>query len=102
MIFMFVFYALPLFAIVKDKQQKLWLNLIYWGCFILNIVAGIVTKNETVFIILKWVDVAVFIAISIAFVYKLYQTFPASRTEESFKSRELWMFIGSLFLLLSA
>lgn len=40
------FYALPLFAIVKDKQQKLWLNLIYWGCFILNIVAGIVTKTK--------------------------------------------------------
>lgn len=102
MIFMFVFYALPLFAIVKDKFQKMWLNLIYWGVFLLNIAAGIVTKNETIFIVLKWVDIAMFVAITFAFVYKLYQTFPASRTEENFKSRELWMFIGSLFLLLSA
>lgn len=102
MIFMFVFYALPLFAIVKNKLQKLALNLIYWGLFLLNIVAGIVTKNETIFIVLKWVDIAMFVAITFAFVYKLYQTFPASRTEENFKSRELWMFIGSLFLLLSA
>lgn len=102
MIFMFVFYALPLFAIVKDKKQKLWLNLIYWSFFILNIVIGIVNKNETITTVLKWLDIAMFVAIAVAFVYKLYQTFEASKTEENFKSRELWMFIGSLFLILSA
>jgi cytochrome c-type biogenesis protein CcmF len=102
MIFMFVFYALPLFAIVKDKKQKMWLNGIYWSFFILNIIIGIANKNETIAVVLKWVDIAMFFSISIAFVYKLYQTFEASKTEESFKSRELWMFLGSLFLILSA
>ncbi|MFM9946210.1 MAG: heme lyase CcmF/NrfE family subunit [Bacteroidia bacterium] len=102
MIFMFIFYALPLFAIVKDKRQKLWLNISYWSFFIINIIVGIVNKDATTFTILKWLDIAMFAAISGWFVIKLYKTFPASRTEENFKSRELWMFIGSLFLLLSA
>lgn len=102
MIFMFIFYALPLFAIIKNKQQRIWLNIAYWSFFIINIVVGIVNKNETNFAILKWLDIAMFASISGWFIYKLYQTFPTSRTEESFKSRELWMFIGSLFLLLSA
>ena len=102
MIFMFIFYALPLFAIVKDKTQKIWLNIIYWSIFVLNIVVGVVTKNEDAFTLLKWLDIVVFMAITAYFVMQLYQTFPASRTEESFKSRELWMFIGTLLLLLSA
>jgi cytochrome c-type biogenesis protein CcmF len=102
MIFMFVFYALPLFAIVKDKRQKLILHLVYWSFFILNIIVGIVNKNPTTFTILKWFDIAIFLGITCWFVVRLYQTFPLSRTEENFKSRELWMFIGSLVLILSA
>lgn len=102
MIFMFIFYSLPLFAIIKNKQQRIWLNIAYWSFFIINIAVGIVNKNETNFTILKWLDIAMFAFISGWFIYKLYKTFPASRTEENFKSRELWMFIGSLFLLLSA
>lgn len=102
MIFMFIFYALPLFAIVKDKTQKRWLNAIYWSIFVLNIVVGVVTKEENAITVIKWLDIVVFMAITAYFVMRLYQTFPASRTEESFKSRELWMFIGTLLLLLSA
>lgn len=102
MIFMFIFYALPLFAIVKDKTQKRWLNVIYWSIFVLNIVVGVVTKEENAITVIKWLDIVVFMAITAYFVMRLYQTFPASRTEESFKSRELWMFIGTLLLLLSA
>ncbi len=102
MIFMFIFYALPLFAMVKDKRQKLGLNLVYWTVFIANIVIGIVSKNSMHFAILKWIDIVMFAALSFWFIYKLYKTFPASKMEEDFKSRELWMFIGSLFLLLSA
>jgi len=102
MVFMFVFYALPLFAIIKEKRQKLLLNIGYWSIFILNIVFGIVNNNDITLTILKWLDIGVFLTITVLFIVKLYNTFPASRTEESFKSRELWMFIGSLFLLLSA
>lgn len=102
MMFMFVFYALPLFAILKDQKQKRFMHLVYWFIFVLNIAVGIVSKNETAFTLLKWLDITVFIAITALFVIRLYGTFPASRTEESFKSRELWMFLGTLLLILSA
>ncbi|MCB9252048.1 MAG: cytochrome c biogenesis protein CcsA [Flavobacteriales bacterium] len=102
MMFMFIFYALPLFAILHKKAHKIWMNLIYWTFFLLNIILGIVTKNETAFLILKWIDIAIFVSITVLFVQQLYKTFPVSKTEESFKSRELWMFVGSLLLLLSA
>jgi len=102
MIFMFVFYALPLFAIVKDNRHKLFLNIIYWSFFVINIIVGIVSKDQAYFTILKWIDIGFFLFITFLFIIRLYQTFPASRTEENFKSRELWMFIGSLLLILSA
>ncbi len=102
MIFMFIFYALPLFAIVSNTKHKLWLNIIYWSFFVLNIAMGIVSKQESVFTALKWIDIALFAGITVYFVYSLYKTFPAGKSEENFKSRELWMFLGSLFLMLSA
>ena len=102
MIFMFIFYALPLFAILKDRRWKLGFHLIYWSVFILNILIRIFINNQTVFLVIKWIDIALFLAISFVFINILYKTFPTSKTEENFKSRELWMFIGCLLLLLSA
>ena len=102
MIFMFVFYALPLFAMVKDRKQRIFLNIAYWSFMVLNVVIGIISKDSTAVTVLKWLDIAFFAGITAWFIISLYKTFPSSRTEESFKSRELWMFLGVLVLLLSA
>lgn len=102
LIFMFLFYALPLFAIVKQKKQKLILILSYWGLFALNIIFGFLNKNKTLFEIMKWVDIGFLLLIAVWFVASLYKIFPSSKTEESFKNRSLWLFLGSLAIVFSA
>ncbi|MCC6721324.1 MAG: cytochrome c biogenesis protein CcsA [Bacteroidia bacterium] len=102
LVFMFLFYVLPLFAIIKSKAQKKWLHISYWSFFILNITLSFISKSDIVSEIIKWVNISYFVAIGVWFVLYLFRTFPLSYTEESFKNRSLWLFLGSLVLVISA
>jgi cytochrome c-type biogenesis protein CcmF len=92
LIFMLFFIALSVGMLVPDKGQRRFYALI--GVALLAV--GVLLEVQVAAILL-------FAAISIAMLVVAYRkSFASGDTEEALWSREFWMFIGSLVLLLSA
>jgi cytochrome c-type biogenesis protein CcmF len=93
MVFLFMFIALLVLVSFKSDKFRIGFGLLLVALFIVNLVADR---------FLKIPNMLFFIVSAIALLRNLYKNLPLSSKEESTWSREFWMFIGSLILLLSA
>lgn len=92
LLFMLFFIALSVAMLVQDKAQRRF----YWGVAFALLAIGVLFEVHVPAIVL-------FAAISIATIVSAYRSsFNSSEPEEAVWSREFWMFIGALVLLLSA
>ncbi|MFT5724412.1 MAG: cytochrome c-type biogenesis protein CcmF [Bacteroidia bacterium] len=93
LVFLLMFVLLPVVVSFKESKSR-WL---YFGLmmviFAINVLVG-------KFIV--WLNILFFIGSFVAFIQNFNRHLPLNKKEESTYSREFWMFVGSLVLLLSA
>lgn len=93
LVFLLMFMILP--TIVSFKYNKArWL---YVGCMALILVINLLAGKFIV-----WLNILFLLGSFIGFIKNLNTHLPLNSKEESIYSREFWMFVGSLVLLLSA
>lgn len=93
LVFLLMFVLLPVVVSFKYHRER-WLYFAGMTVVLLiNIIAG-------TFIV--WLNLLFIIGSGILFIRNFYKHLPLSKNEESVYSREFWMFVGSLVLLLSA
>jgi cytochrome c-type biogenesis protein CcmF len=93
LIFLFMFIALPIIPSLEKTTHKWIFSLILITVLIINVIAGH---------FITWLNGIIFILALVYFVYRLGKVLPKGPSEEHILSREFWMFIGSLVLLMSA
>lgn len=92
LLFMLFFIALSVAVLLADKGQRRF----YWGISLALLAIGVLLEQQVPAIL-------AFAALSIGFLVVAYRrSFSTSEPEEALWSREFWMFIGALVLLLSA
>lgn len=98
LIFMVLFTALGFYMMLINKRLKLFFLIFFALMTIVMVIMG-KTMEEILWgvpILISVVGVIVFLIIS----YMMY--FPTTKTEEKTWTREFWMFVGSLILLISS
>ncbi len=50
---------------------------------------------------LKWTGIVVVLGLIVNYIYNLYKSHKSNLPDEAFSSREFWMFLGSMFIILS-
>lgn len=106
LLFMFFFLYLGFVMMIQDKKLKTYFS----GMVLVIFLIYYLFPSETALVesgdfklTIKSILAIAGIVISIIFLYAGYQLhFPRQQKEEEISSREFWMFIGSLMLLLSA
>lgn len=93
LVFLFMFTLLPVLVSFKLTRDRV----IYGSSMLLIVVINIIAGH-----FITWLNMLAFIASLIFLVRNFNANLPLSQKEESIYSREFWMFIGSLVLLLSA
>ncbi len=93
LVFLLMFVLLP--VVVSFKQVKArWM---YFGLMMAILIINILAGNFIV-----WLNILFLVGSFIGLIKNLSTNLPLSTREESVYSREFWMFVGSLVLLLSA
>lgn len=93
MVFLFMFIALLVLVSFKTDKFRLGYGLLLVALLLANLIADK---------FLKIPNILFFLVSGVALLRNLYKNLPLSSKEESTWSREFWMFIGSLIILLSA
>ena len=104
LIFLLAFLALALVVILQGKQRK-WALYSIAGIFFIPMALayGIETpeKLELFYQWLKGLGTILFLGWLVFYLYLLFQRTKADLGDELIHSREFWMFLGSMFLILS-
>jgi len=95
LVFLMLFVWLPAFVTLEKNGQKVF----YLISFLLFIGSIILVEKWD---ISKWPAIVIGFGMLIASVYAVYKVVPKAKKEEEIYSREFWMFIGSLILLVSS
>ncbi|MFN4971575.1 MAG: cytochrome c biogenesis protein CcsA [Bacteroidota bacterium] len=95
LVFMMLFVWLPGFVCLSNVRQRLF----YSALFTLFIGSLVLTEKWDV---TKWISIVTGSAILIYSAYLTVRSIPNSESEEQVYTREFWMFIGSLILVISA
>lgn len=93
LVFLLMFVFLPVIVSFKQSRAR-W---IYFGVMILLFAINILVGKFIV-----WMNLLFLLASCILFIQNFNAHLPLNKKEESIYSREFWMFVGSLVLLLSA
>jgi cytochrome c-type biogenesis protein CcmF len=93
LVFLFMFMLLPAFASFKEKQSRLIAVSLGIAILVLNVVMGQ---------FLLGVNALYAMGLLVLMLRNFNRNMPLSKKEESIYSREFWMFIGALILVLSA
>ncbi len=93
LVFLLMFVFLPVLVSFKYNKAR-W---IYFGTMVLILIINIVAGKFIV-----WLNLLFLIASAVGFIQNFNAHLPLNQKEESMYSREFWMFVGSLILLLSA
>ncbi len=95
LVFLMLFIWLPAFVVFEKIAHKIYYVLLFLA-FIGSIIA--VEKWD----ITNWPSIIIGIGMLVTSVWALFKTIPRSGKEEEIYTREFWMFIGSLVLLVGA
>jgi len=93
LVFLFMFVCLPVLVSFKKSRDRILYAIGFFILLLINIAVGHFAAGINLLVILASV---------VALVLNFNANLPLSKKEESIYSREFWMFIGSLVLLLSA
>lgn len=93
LVFLFAFIAFPVIPVLDGKRQQ-WIY-----AFLLLLLFGI---NVAAGYFISWLNGGFFILSLAWMVYRLGKLLPPREKEDHILSREFWMFIGSLVLVMSA
>ena len=91
LIYLLFFIWLPSVFVLKEKWQIIWLA-VSASLLVISLASGF----------MKLVTAAFLVVSLVLTFYKIHKTLNVNEEEESATSREFWMFIGSLVLLISA
>jgi cytochrome c-type biogenesis protein CcmF len=99
--------SIMLLSVLSALQKPRWQWSVIGGFVLLVIVFSLLTlfggktNQAQLTAVMKWTGVVVFIGVFGLFIYKLYSRTRTEQDDERWLSRELWMFIGAMFLILS-
>lgn len=104
LVFLFGFIVISLISSIELKSMRLWIlgGFLFWIGFLItmnSILSGQGLSNFAQ--ISKYINIILFVSLVSGFVLLLYKRTKTSHEEEKWTSRELWMFIGAMFLILS-
>lgn len=95
LVFIMIFLWLPAFVMLETRRHKL-LYIVAFFVFVLGLIAF--EKYDTT----KWPLIVLGLFFCVCSAYLLVKKVPTSPKEEEVYTREFWMFIGSLVLVISA
>ena len=104
LLFLLAFLALALVVVLKGKQRQIALVSILSVMLIPMVLAYTVTSPESTALFYQWLKglgTCLFFGWLIYYIYVLYQRTKMEMSDERMDSREFWMFLGSMFLILS-
>lgn len=93
LVFLFMFIALPIIAVFDRARHRYVAIGLFMALLVINILSGQ---------FISWLNGMVFLLAIGWMIYRLVKILPKGPSEEHILSREFWMFIGSLVLLMSA
>lgn len=104
LLFLFGFMLVSLLATLKNAQLRktIAIGFFAWICLLIYLgtnLTGAALKSSNEFTSI--INMGLFAALIIAFLYFLFQRTKNTLEDEKWTSRELWMFIGAMFLILS-
>lgn len=102
LLFLFLFIGISLISSIENLKLRKIAVASVLGYLVLSIVVGIAFKsNAAAQSFFKAVHIGVFFIGLAAFIYFLFKRTKSGMEDEKWTSRELWMFIGAMFLILS-
>ncbi len=103
LLFLLAFLSISLLVIVKPSW-RIKLAIFFVSLFLLPVIAAYNLPNDlhdTFTLIIKYLGIAIFLLFIVSYIWMLYQRTKADLPDETLNSREFWMFLGSMFLILS-
>lgn len=98
LIFIFSFIFISLLVSIENKKMKQILIVSFILLVLLNVLQShLWPSGNSIF---KWINILSFLTVIVGFCYFLYKRTANSMDEEKWLSREIWMFVGSMFLIL--
>jgi len=104
LLFLLAFLALGLVVVLQGTQRRIALISIGAVLFVPMILAYSIKSPEAVETFYQWLKglgTLLFLGWLVYYVYALYQRTKIDMDDEKLHSREFWMFLGSMFLILS-
>lgn len=104
LLFLFGFIVISLISALQNRKIRLYIAIAFVSWIALLIILGLSLKGEmaeNVAAVTKVVNIALFFILVAAFLYVLFKRTKTDLPDEKWTSRELWMFIGAMFLILS-
>ncbi len=104
LLFLLIFIGLSASATFKSGKPRNAFNYGITGAFVTAIVLSFIVPESaysTFQTSLKWFGIVAFVGVLINFIWNLYQSQKTTLDDEKLSSREFWMFLGSMFIILS-
>ena len=104
LLFLLVFIGLSASISFKEGKSRTLFNRVIVGIFLTAIALSFVVPTDYYASFqsgLKWFGVAAFFTVLGAFIWNLFQSQKTKMEDEKLSSREFWMFLGSMFIILS-
>jgi cytochrome c-type biogenesis protein CcmF len=104
LLFLLIFIGLSASISFKEGKPRSRFNQIIGGIFLTAITLSFLVPESyyaTYQTGLKWFGIIAFSVVLVAFVWNLYQSQKTNLEDEKLSSREFWMFLGSMFIILS-
>jgi cytochrome c-type biogenesis protein CcmF len=104
LLFLLIFIGLSASISFKEGKSRSRFNQIIGGIFLTAITLSFIVPESSYAAYqtgLKWFGIVAFSLVLLAFVWNLYQSQKSDLEDEKLSSREFWMFLGSMFIILS-
>jgi cytochrome c-type biogenesis protein CcmF len=104
LLFLLVFIGLSASVTFKSGAPRKWFNRSIIGIFALAIGLSFIIPEANFAAYqsgLKWFGITAFLVVVTAFVWNLYVGHKSTMEDEKLSSREFWMFLGAMFIILS-
>lgn len=104
LLFLLAFLAFALVVVLQGKKRKLALYGIMAALLVPMVLAYNIKSPESIEIFYQWLKglgTVLFVGWLVYYIYALFQRTKADMADERMDSREFWMFLGSMFLILS-
>lgn len=104
LLFLLGFIALSVGVSFESEKHRKWFSIGIPTFFIVTILLSLSWPESSIQTFqsgLKWVGILLFFAAIVTLVMNLFRRFKTKLDDEHWSSREFWMFLGSMFIILS-